>query len=67
VVELDRYAANVILGRVGLVLKSKATASTRTVQTTLEPGKVWADSLFWLAKTTPAGILDPDDEADAAL
>jgi hypothetical protein len=46
-------------------LKSKVTASTRIVQTTIEPGKTRADSLFWLTKTTPAGALDADDP-DAA-
>jgi hypothetical protein len=63
--ELDRYAANVVLGRVGLVLKSKATASARVVQTVLEPGKVQAHSVFWLTKAPVPGVVDEDADADA--
>jgi hypothetical protein len=44
VTELDRYAVNAILARAGLVLKSKATASARTVQTKVEPGKVGSEA-----------------------
>ena len=62
--ELDRHAANVILGRVGLVLKSKATASACTVQTTLEPGKVRVHSVFWLTKAAVPGVVDPDADAE---
>jgi hypothetical protein len=65
VVELDRYAANAILARAGLVLKSKATASARVVQTTLEPGKVQAHSVFWLTEAARPGVVDADDP-DAA-
>jgi hypothetical protein len=36
----------------------------RTVQTMLEPGKVGADSLFWLTKVVPAGVIDEDDAED---
>jgi hypothetical protein len=62
-VELDRASINAVLGRSGLVLKSKATASARTVQTTLEPGQVQAHSLFWLTKAPAPGVVvaeDPD-------
>ena len=65
VTELDRYAVNAILARAGLVLKLKATASARVVQTVLEPGKVHAHSLFWLTKAPVPGVVDADD-TDAA-
>jgi hypothetical protein len=66
--ELDKHAANTILARAGLQLRSKANASSRTVAVTLEPGKIEPHSLFWLTKTTPAGVVDEDDaEAEAAI
>jgi hypothetical protein len=64
VTELDRYAVNAILARAGLVLKSKATASARVVQTTLEPGKVQAHSVFWLSQAAKPGVVDPEDTAE---
>jgi hypothetical protein len=45
-------------------LKSKATVSERRVRVTLDDGQTAEHTVFWLVKTTPAGVLDPDD-ADA--
>jgi predicted amino acid dehydrogenase len=46
----------------GVQLKSKATVSERRVRVTLDDGQTAEHTVFWLAKTTPAGVLDPDDE-----
>jgi hypothetical protein len=50
--------------RLGVQLKSKATVSERRVRVTLDDGQTAEHTVFWLVKTTPAGVLDPDD-ADA--
>jgi hypothetical protein len=48
----------------GVQLKSKATVSERRVRVTLDDGQTAEHTVFWLVKTTPAGVLDPDDEDD---
>jgi hypothetical protein len=53
-----------MLATAGVQLKSKATVSERRVRVTLDDGQTAEHTLFWLVKTTPAGVLDPDD-ADA--
>jgi hypothetical protein len=50
------------LATAGVQLKSKATVSERRVRVTLDDGQTAEHTVFWLAKTTPAGVLDPDDE-----
>jgi hypothetical protein len=59
-----RDVINRMLATAGVQLKSKATVSERRVRVTLDDGQTVEHTLFWLAKTTPAGVLDPDD-ADA--
>jgi hypothetical protein len=61
---LHKGVVNRILATVGVVLKSKATVSERRVRVTLDDGQQVEHTLFWLAKATPAGVLDPDDEDD---
>jgi hypothetical protein len=58
---LDRHAANGILARAGLQLKSKATVSERKVAITLDDGRTVEHTLFWLATTTPAEVIGPED------
>jgi hypothetical protein len=55
---LDKAAVNRVLAKAGVVLKSKATASERTVAVTIEPGHVVGHHLFWLAKVPAAGVVD---------
>ena len=57
-----RGVINRILATAGVQLKSKATVSERRVRVTLDDGQTAEHTVFWLAKTTPAGVLDPDDE-----
>jgi len=62
---LDKGVVNHILATAGAQLKSRATVSERKVAVTLEDGRTVEHVLFKVAKTTPAGVLDPDDEDDA--
>jgi hypothetical protein len=61
---LDKGVVNRILATAGVQLKSRATVSERKVAVTLEDGRTVEHVLFKVVKTTPAGVLDPDD-ADA--
>jgi hypothetical protein len=60
---LDLSAANTVLARVGLQLKSEQRASARTVATTVEPGKTVSHSLFKITKALAPGVVDEDAEA----
>jgi hypothetical protein len=62
--ELGKHAANAVLVRAGVQLKSRQTASERTVAVTIEPGRVVGQHLFWLAKVPAAGVVDADAEAE---
>jgi hypothetical protein len=44
--ELDKHAANAVSARSGVQLKSRQTASERTVAVTIEPGRVVGHHLF---------------------
>jgi hypothetical protein len=58
---LNKGVINRILATGGVVLKSKATVSERKVLVTLDDGQTAEHTVFWLAKTTPAGVIDADD------
>jgi hypothetical protein len=59
--ELALGALNTVLGRRGLVVKSRETFSERQVKCQLGP-QHWAQrSLFWVTQATPPGVVDEDD------
>jgi hypothetical protein len=63
--ELALAGLNAVLGRSGLVIKSRETFSERQVKCQLGPSR-WAQrSLFWVDKATPAGVVDEDPESEA--
>jgi hypothetical protein len=64
--ELALADLNAVLGRNGLVVKSRETFSERQVKCQLGPSR-WAQrSLFWLEKATAPGVVDEADEADGS-
>jgi hypothetical protein len=61
---LDKAAANRVLARAGVALKSKATVSERRVAVTLDDGRQVAHTVFWLDTAPTPGVTDDDDEGD---
>jgi hypothetical protein len=62
--DLDKHAANAVLARAGVVLKSKATVSERRVRLTLDDGRQVEHSVFWLSRKLPEGVKDEAAEAE---
>jgi hypothetical protein len=65
---VNKGVINRILATAGVQLKRKATVSERRVRVILDDGQTAEHTVFWLAKTTPAEVLDPDDaDADGSI
>jgi hypothetical protein len=63
---IEKPATNAILARAGLQLRGRQTYSERLVAVRLDPQRVEGHSLFWLTKTTPAGVtVEPDGDQSA--
>jgi hypothetical protein len=60
--DLSLVDLNTVLGRSGLVVKSRETFSERQVKCQVAPQR-WAQrSVFWVDKATAPGVVDEDDE-----
>jgi hypothetical protein len=57
--ELDRWAANEVLARYGLQVKSRPSYSERLVKTRLDQERHAAHTQFWLEPYAPAEPVDP--------